>query len=477
MAKKDKDKIKISFVGNAADGVTGSCILVQTPNRQILLECGLYQSCGSVLENYKINNKHFLFNPKKINYLFVMHNHSDHLCLAPKLYAKGCNAPMIMPKGSYDVAEILLNDSANIMRSDADWLSSRFKRNYQPIYTDSNVDACLRHYEEYPMEEMVELDEYIKFRFIPSGHILNSAQLELWITYGNITKKIAYTSDLGNVHIKKHYTNTFKAITKADIMIGESTYARHSEIANMKMRKKDLEKLERAIRQTCIDEHGRVLLPCFANARTQEMLTHLYDIFGKDTGFKIPVLIDSPMAIKCCEAYTKNLCGFDAKKWKEVLDWSNVHFVTDPIESRKWREMKSPVVVLASSGMLVKGRSVSWACDILPNAKDRIIFCGFSAEGSAGEVIKGGNRKTITLFGKRYSNRCKVMNLLSFSSHCQRDSLLSYYGSVQCEKIILVHGEAESKIEFAKELQETISKNNNTSKVICATKGYSLTLG
>ena len=473
---KNKDKIKISFVGESSNDVTGSCIWIKTPQRQILLECGLYQSCGSTLENFKINNKHFAFKPKDIDYLFVMHNHADHLCLSPRLYAKGCRAPMIMPQGSYNIAEILLKDSANIMRADADELSNKFHRDYKPIYTEFDVDNCLSYYQEYPMNEIIQLDEFIKFRFIPSGHILNSAQLELWITCGNLIKKIAYTSDLGNIHIKKYYANTFKPIQKADILIGETTYARQNKIADTKMRKKDLEKLEVAIRQTCIDSHARVMIPVFANDRCANILTYLYDIFGSDKSFNIPILVDSPMAIKCCNAYSKDLEGEEADKWKKVLGWDNVEFIQDSIDSKLWRESGIPVVVLASSGMLHKGRSVGWACNMLPKSRDRIIFCGYSAEGSIGSIIKEGKQKTITISGKRCANRCQVTNLMSFSSHCQRDSLLKYYGSVQCEKVILVHGEMNGKIEFAKELQEEISKNNNTSRVIITHKDYELTL-
>lgn len=473
---KNKDKIKISFVGESANDVTGSCIWIKTPDRQILLECGLYQSCGSALETYKINNRHFDFKPKEIDYLFVMHNHADHLCLSPRLYAKGCQAQMIMPTGSKRIAEILLRDSANIMVADAEELSDKFKRNYPPIYKDSDVDMCMRYYTEYPMDEIIVLDEYIKFRFVPSGHILNSAQLELWITHGNLTKKILYTSDLGNIHIDKYYTNAFRKIDKCDVLIGETTYARESRVADMKMREKDLEKLESAIRQTCIDEKSRVLIPTFANDRTQNMLTHLYRIFGKDETFNIPVLIDSPMAKRCCIAYDETLEREDANLWNEVLSWKNVHFVEDYIESREWREMNCPVVVLASSGMLVKGRSIGWVCNMLSRATDRIIFCGFSAEGSIGAIIKEGKQKTITVSGKKCSNRCQVTNLMSFSSHMQRDSLLEYYGSVQCEKIVLVHGEMQGKIDFVKDLQEEVSKNNNTSKIIVAQRGYELSL-
>lgn len=473
---KSKSKIQINFVGESSNDVTGSCIHIKTPNRQILLECGSFQSCGSTLENYKVNNKHFDFKPKEIDYVFLMHNHVDHIGLVPKLYKNGSSAQVVAPTGTKSVAEILLRDSAHIMDADALELSDKFKRDYTPIYTESDVDRCLNYYTEYPIGETIRLDEYIKFKFIPSGHILNSAQLELWITEGNVTKKIGYTSDLGNVHIKKYYTNIFKPIKKCDVLIGESTYAREERVANQKMRNKDLEKLEVAVRQTCVENRSRVLIPVFANDRCQNILTYLYDIFGGDESFDIPILVDSPMAIRICKSYGELLEGSDAKKWQDVIKWKNVHFVEESLESREWRDSNQPVVVLASSGMMVKGRSTGWAHNMLPRANDRIIFCGFAAEDSLAAIIKEGKQKTITISGHRVKNKCQVTDLHSFSSHMQRDSLLKVYGATECEKVILVHGEMNGKIEFSKELQEEISKNNLTSKVVVANKGYNLSL-
>lgn len=473
---KSKSKIQINFVGEAASDVTGSCIHIKTPHKQILLECGSFQSCGSTLENYKINNKHFDFKPKEIDYVFLMHNHVDHIGLVPKLYKNGSVAQIVAPIGTKQIAEILLKDSAHIMATDAEELSNKFKRDYYPIYTENDVDRCLNYYTEYPIGEIIQLDEYIKFQFIPSGHILNSAQLELWITEGNVTKKIGYTSDLGNVHIKKYYTNTFQPIKKCDVLIGETTYARETRIANQKMRNKDLEKLETVIRQTCIEKGARVLIPTFANDRTQNMLTYIYDIFGKDEDFNVQVLVDSPMASRICRTYGELLDGEDVQKWRSVLAWKNVHFVKDAVESKKWRDSNQPVVVLASSGMMVRGRSTGWAYSMLPKTNDRIVFCGFSAENSLASIIKEGKQKTVTISGSRVRNKCQVTDLHSFSSHMQRNSLLKTYGTVECEKIVLVHGEMSGKIEFAKELQEEISKNDNTSKVVIADKGYKLSL-
>ena len=473
---KSKSKIQINFVGESANDVTGSCVHIKTPHRQILLECGSFQSCGSTLENYKVNNKHFDFKPKEIDYVFLMHNHIDHIGLTPKLYKNGSAAQIVAPSGTKSIAEILLKDSAHIMDTDAIELSDKFKRDYTPIYTESDVDRCLMHYTEYPIGETIQLDEYVKFKFIPSGHILNSAQLELWITEGNATKKIGYTSDLGNIHIKKYYTNNFKAIEKCDVLIGETTYAREERIANQKMRNKDLEKLEMVIKQTCVEEGARVLIPVFANDRCQNMLTYIYDIFGDNKDFNIPVLIDSPMATRVCRAYSELLDGEDADKWSKVLAWKNIRFVEDSIESREWRDSNQPVIVLASSGMMVRGRSTGWAHNMLPRTNDRIVFCGFAAQDSLASIIKEGKQKTVTISGHRVKNKCQVTDLHSFSSHMQRDSLLKTYGATECEKIVLVHGEMNGKIEFAKELQEEISKNDNTSKVVIANKGYKLSL-
>lgn len=260
------------------------------------------------------------------------------------------------------------------------------------------------------------------------------------------------------------------------MLIGETTYAHEERIANQKMRNKDLEKLETVIRQTCIEERARVLIPVFANDRCQNMLTYIYDIFENDESFDIPVLIDSPMATRVCQTYGAILDSEDAAKWQKVLSWKNIRFVKDSTESRAWRDSNQPVIVLASSGMMVRGRSTGWAHSMLPHIHDRIIFCGFAAENSLAATIKEGKQKTITISGHRVRNKCQVTDLHSFSSHMQRDSLLKTYGATECEKVVLVHGEMNGKIEFAKELQEEISKNNNTGKVVVANKGYILTL-
>lgn len=471
---RSKEHVRVTFCGQAADDVTGSMIYIESPHRKILLECGLYQNAGDALEAYKINTKKFKFKPREIDYVFVMHNHVDHVGLTPRLYAEGCQAPLIMPKGSREITKILMKDSARIMEDDAMNLSVQYKRNYRPVYSTSDVDAAMYHYTEYDIGKEIALDEYIKIQFFPSGHILNSAQILLTITDGNLTKRIGYTSDLGNTHIKKYYTNKFAPLPKCDLLIGETTYARETRVANSRMRKKDMEKLECAVRQTCIEHDNRCLIPCFANDRTQNMLTYLYDIFGNDEDFKVPILVDSPMSAAISEAYSNILTGKELEKWEAVKHWSNVKFVRDAQDSRAWMESGCAAVILASSGMMTNGRSVFWSKGILPNPDDRIVFCGYAAEDSLASIIKRGEAKYIKIHGRRFVNKCQITDLHSFTSHMQRDDLLKVYSGDDYKKVVLVHGETAGRVEFAKELQDTIYVKDRTGRVVVASVGYEI---
>lgn len=473
---KNTNKIRILFCGNNANDVTGSQVYVETPHRKLLIECGMTQTVGDKKKDWRENSKKFEFKPKDLDYIFIMHQHIDHGGLLPLVFARGANCPIIAPSRSTMFSEILWRDCAHIIQSDSEELTKKTGKQILPFYTPSDVDNALSHINEYPDGEIFVLDEFVKFRFVPSGHVVNGCQLELWITEGNITKKLLYTSDLGNEHIEKAYVKKLARVEKADVVISESTYAGQEKIADAKMRKLDLEKLECSIRQTCVDLKSRVLIPVFAFDRLQNIMTVLYQIFSSDKDFNIPVLIDTPMGTNMCNAYSETLEGEDLELWRDVYHWKNFRFISDYMESRAWRDSKIPCVVLSSSGFLIAGRSVAWTASLLPRATDRVITVGYAPPGSIGYIIKNETQKTISITGKRYSNKCQITNLGSFTSHIQRDSLMNYLSSIDCSKIYLVHGEMNGKIGFSKELQEQISRNNKTSRVVCVNKGMEISL-
>lgn len=473
MAKK-KDKIRINFSGSNSHSVTGSCAHIQMQGYQLLLECGLYQST-SPKEDYKINSSKFPFKPKQIDFLFLCHAHIDHTGRVPALYAQGCDARIICPKGTKDLFKVLGYDSSFILSRDSEFLNKKYKMKTSPIYTDGDVQESLKHFEEYEYGELVELNDQISFRFVPSGHIIAAAQLELWLKEGNHTKKILYTSDLGN-SIPKYYVEPFESVQKANLAICESTYSDAMRQVNKKDRTHDLAKIETIIRETCFGKKGKVLFPTFSLDRTQNILTHLYNLFSDDANFHIPILIDSPLATKLTKVYLKLLDGEQKELLMKVLNWKNVKVVDSYEDSIIWQKRKEPMIVLAASGFMQAGRSRTWVKSILPDSKSQIIFIGFASEGSLAGKLRKVKTKTVSIDGKSYPNRCGIITLHSFSSHIQHDEMLKYYSDLNCEKICLVHGEYKAKCKFGKELQEEISRKNKTGKVVVANKSTSLLL-
>lgn len=465
MAKK-KNKIKISFIGQNAEDVTGSETLIEMTDYQILLECGLYQS-NNLREDYKINSRRLDYKPSDINYIFLNHIHIDHSGKICRLYANGCKARIIAPKGSKELFKIMCTDSAYIMGKDAETLARKYGIDANPIYTAEDVAEALKYFDEYDFEETIKLNDNITFRFLPSGHIINSAQLELWLSECNHTHKILYTSDLGNISVPKYYVNKFKPVDHANVVIAECTYGDSARSATMKDRDKDLEKIKSVVETVCVQDKHKVLIPIFALDRAQNILTHLYDLFGKDESFNIPVLIDSPLTIQITNLYSDLLEGESSAKFEEVLQWKNIRFVKEYGESQNWQNKKEPMVVLAAGGFMQAGRSRIWAKTLLPDSKNHIIFVGYSSESSlSGRIKHCKNQKTISIDGKPIPNRCGITNLLSFSSHIQFQDMLKYYSDINAEKICLVHGEMAGKISFGKALQEEISRKNKTARVV-----------
>ena len=160
-----------------------------------------------------------------------------------------------------------------------------------------------------------------------------------------------------------------------------------------------------------------------------------------------------------------------------MLEWKNVELVSNYEDSVKWQNKKEPMILIAASGFMKNGRSLTWAKSLLPNSNNHILFVGYSSEGSLASKIKNGkSQKTISIEGKPIANRCGITNLMSFSSHIQKKDMLHYYSEIECEKVLLVHGEFKGKCEFGKELQEEISRKNRTSRVVIVNKGTEILL-
>ena len=365
----------------------------------------------------------------------------------------------------------MLEDSAKIAGRDAATLSIYFGKEIEPLYDMTDVNGFIDLIEEVDFKTPIKINDNLTIEYIPSGHIINAAQIILWITSGNTTKKILYTSDLGNRQIPKYYVEPFEPVEGANLVIGETTYGdAKRNAATLTTRKKDLIKMHEIIQNTCLHNRHKVLIPVFALDRAQMMLTLLYEMFGEDSGFNIPVIFDSPLGQKHLKSYFNLIENEEELNLlKKALAWRNVVQVNEWTESKYWSEYQGPCVILASSGMMQNGRITTYLPTILSHWENHILFCGFLSEGSLGWKIKQKD-KYISLNGKHILNQCRISSLNSFSSHMQYVDLLDYYSNLNCEKIALVHGEQNTKIQFMADLQKEIERKNKNSKVIAVNK-------
>ena len=337
---------------------------------------------------------------------------------------------------------------------------------------------ALKNVVEIEIGNIVDIDENVAIRYTPAGHILRSCQTELYINGGSHTRKILFTSDLGNSMIedRKVFVEKFQPVVSANIVVGESTYGRRKG----SMKKKDIEldrqKMKTVIEQFCIDNKHRVLIPTFSLDRMPFIIWELYQLFGQDSNFNVPILIDSPLANRLLDCYSSILDGEAKDKFDEMMSWKNIRRVITPEDSKAAISDKGAKCILSSSGMLTAGRSVHWTQSILPRENDCILFMGYSGEDTLAYKIKNGkDNKTININGKPYKNKAQIYDLKSFSSHMQRKDMINYYKSINCDAIYLVHGD-DNKIEFKHDLQDAITDCLKSTKVVAVNNGTKISL-
>ena len=433
----------------------------------------------TILDNYRLNKALLQkIKPQKIEVIILAHNHQDHIGLVPALYSTGkCSARIVVPAKSTAIIKEMWLDCAWINERDAEYLSQKAEKYVEPLFTEDDVYRALQFIEEYPSDEIFQLSENLSIRYSPAGHIFLSQQTEVFIQNGS-RRSILFTSDLGNL-ITQHehvFVENFTPVKKANIVIGECTYSAKNREITRKNVDTDFHKLESVVRQFCVDSKNRVLIPTFSLDRMPYILWMLYTIFGGDKSFDVPIIVDSPLAIRLLNAYSELLEDAAKESFDKMMSWKNIKLIVDPEDSKAAVESKKSAVICSSSGMITAGRSVKWLKSILPNENDCVLIIGYMAENSLGWKIKNGeHQKTISIQGKPYKNNAQIYNLVSCSSHMQREDLIKYYSEIVADKIYLVHSD-HNKVYFKDDLELAIQEKLKTTKVLLPNKSTRITL-
>lgn len=481
--KKDKEsQIKIEFLNNGSS-VTGSCTIIKFLDRTILFEFGGIQEGHTTLADYRLNKDQVSkVKAKDIDMVIGGHfMHYDHGGNIPALIKQNPNIRIITGKDTTDILKEMWLDSASINIRDCEELSMRYPdKVFIPLYDIEDVEKSVSLVEEYDVGEIHELDENISIRYTYSGHIFGAVQCELFIKIKNRITKLLFTSDLGNQKIQylKPFVQPFEPVYTAQYVFAECTYgSRDNKKITKKIIEKDLEKIKSVIEQFCKDYKRRVLMPVFSLDKCPVILWIIYQMFKDDKDFDTKVLVDSPLTNRLLDRYSEVLEGEAKEKFNEMLSWEKLVRIITPEASKYAMENMTNILILSSGGMLQSGRSVRWAKELLPHSNDCLILSGYCGENTLGYKIKNcSDQKTISINGTQVKNKAQVVNICSLSGHIQRDDMLKYYSSIHADKIYLIHGEMDGKIEFAQDLKEEIANKSMTTGVCVVNKGTTITL-
>lgn len=440
--------MRLSFHG-AAREVTGSCHQVEVKDangktHQYLFDCGMFQGehmCGTK------NQDEFGFDPSTIETIFVSHPHADHTGRLAKIVSQGFIGTIYMVEPCVGLSRLVLEDAHHIMKEEAEKCGSPV------LYEMENLERAFQQVKAVSYHEHLEVAPGIVVMFHEAGHVLGSS----YISIDAEGKRLVYSGDIGNDDVP--ILPDTEPISHADIVICESTYG-HREHEPIEQRSR---LLKEAIQQI-IHDRGVLMIPAFSIERTQELLYEIDQLLQHDLKTKMPIFLDSPMAIRATELYRhfKNYLKFDASLMaqpdKDFFSFPNLRETLSREESKQINDTTPPMIIIAGSGMMSGGRIMHHLRRYLPDHKNRVLIIGYQAAGTLGRKIYEG-AKRVKIFGDDIPVHAQVSAIGAFSAHGDMNKLTRWLkpedGKVP-SKIFLVHGDPEAKEVFATHLRHTL---------------------
>lgn len=441
--------MRLTFLG-AANMVTGSSYLLEVADYKLLIDCGMFQG-SKVITN--LNHRDFSYDPTALNAVLLSHAHIDHSGLLPKLCNQGFKGKIYATKVTTELCGILLPDSAHIQEFDTEIANRKGRRAgrkpVEPLYTVEQAYKALTHFSPVGYSEKLVLSDAITVRFQDAGHILGSSMIEVWVTEENNTVKLLFSGDLGQPNQPLIKDPTY--VDTADYIIVESTYGNklHSH--------EDKEALLCDIVNDTVGRGGNLVIPSFAVGRTQTILYHLHNLLQKKLIPDIPVIIDSPLAIKATDIFMNNIQDFDREAYEQLVN-GNEHplflpklkFTQTADESKELNSLEEPAIIISASGMADAGRILHHLKHNLWRPESSVLFVGYQAQGSMGRRLLEGITK-VKIMGEQISVKAKIYNIDGFSAHADREQLMTWLKNFKCEpaNIFVVHGESDSAKNLA----------------------------
>lgn len=444
--------MRINFHG-AAHTVTGSQHLLEINGKKLLLDCGMYQ--GKRAEAYA-RNVNFRYDPQSVDAVILSHAHIDHSGNLPNLVKQGYAGNIFVTHATKDIASTMLADSGHIQESDAEYVNKkraqRGEEPIEPLYTKADAEEVAGMFTGVDYVEAFEPIPGVVARFYEAGHILGSAGVSLQIEEKGRKIHLWFSGDIGRFKLPLLRDPVLP--THADYMIMECTYGdkSHHDPALA------FDEFQKAVKRT-IERGGKVIVPAFAVGRTQEIVYHLNQMMYEGDVPRVPVYVDSPLAVKASDIFKNHLECFDDETREFVresrhpaLDFPMLNYVRSVDESKALNERTDPMVIISASGMAETGRVVHHIRNNIENPRNTICIVSWQAPETLGRRL-ADREPEVRIFGDIYKRKCEVVTIGGLSGHAGQDLLMKYATGVKAsvKDIYLVHGE-EKQAMTLKEL-------------------------
>jgi metallo-beta-lactamase family protein len=430
--------------------------LLHINGSKVLLDCGLFQ--GRRQESNQ-RNRTFPFDPSSIDAVVLSHAHIDHSGNLPQLVKKGFTGPIYCTPATRDLCNIMLSDSGFIQEKDAEFLNKKLAKRgeplIEPLYTPQDVVEAMKLFRSVPYEKDFDVIRNVSARYTDAGHILGSASVKMTLKENGTTKILGFTGDIGPRNLPIVRDPVF--LGNVEALISESTYG-----GKLHGAPEEKEDLLRADLQRTIDRGGKVIVPAFSIGRTQDIVFALHKLFDAGRLPRIPIYVDSPLAVNATEVFKLHPECFDEETYAHVAQnhdpfgFNRLRYIRDVAESKQLNEREEPCMIIAASGMCEAGRILHHLANNIEDPRNTVLIVGFQAEHTLGKKLVD-KQEEVSIFGSVYKRKAEVIVHDSFSAHADGNDLLRYadqFDKRQLEQIFLVHGEYERQVDFQSGLKQ-----------------------
>ena len=446
--------MKLQFLG-ANRQVTGSRYCLHANGARVLVDCGMFQERKYLGRNWEPSP----VRPSSIDAILITHAHVDHCGLIPRLAREGFRGPIFTTSASADLVELVLEDSAEIQAEDIAWKKKRHRKEGRkpkhpevPLFDLDDVRRVLPWIEPVGYGERVAINEHMSAVFHDAGHILGSAIVELNVHDNGHPRRVLFSGDLGQWN--KPIIRDPTVFSSADYVVLESTYGDrdHENHGNVETQ------LGRIINET-VEAGGSVVVPVFAIERAQELMYHLSRLLHQDKIPRVPVFLDSPMAVDVTAVFSRHRECFDEEAWRLIasggtpLRFPELTMIRTTEESKGINRLRRPAIIMATSGMCTAGRIKHHLAHHVTRPESTLLFVGYQARGTLGRQILDGN-PIVRIHGFEWRVRARVEQIQGTSGHADRTGLLQWLDHFQKppRQLFLTHGDEDASLALAEQI-------------------------